>query len=83
MKLEEVAAMDFAKMTPQQRSHLRKRLERAGMPIPNGLASKRGATPISPKDGVPDTSADSEEYDCTVVESDGAVRVYRISPDAT
>lgn len=82
MRLEDVAAMDFAKMTPQQRSHLRKRLGRAGIPIPRGLASKRGAAAIPAKDGERTTSAGPEGYDCTVVESNGAVRVYHISPDS-
>lgn len=57
MRLEDAMKQDFSAMTPQQRSHLRKRLMAANMPIPPELDLKKGqmsdATPVSVFDNGP------------------------------
>ena len=77
MKLEEVLKMDLSGMTPQQRSHLRKRLYAAGMPIPPELASRRGGDAIAPCI----TEKADAPYKCVVVDSNGQQRTFEIVPD--
>ena len=49
MRLEDALKQDFSGMTPQQRSHLRKRLMAANMPIPPELDLKKGQIPDMPR----------------------------------
>lgn len=78
MKLEEAVKQDFTKMTPQQKSHLRKRLAAAGMPIPPGLESRHESGNDAPIPVTP--SKDNESYTCTVVDAQGTVTNFRIDP---
>lgn len=73
MKIEEALRRDFHRMTPQQRSHLRKRILAAGLPVPPELDLKRGPSVIPADDSEPDT----EPWKCTVV-ADGRETVYTI-----
>lgn len=67
MKLEDALKQDFSKMSPQQRSHLRKRALAAGLPLPPGLDLKKGqAIPVEEDDGA---------WECTVV-ADGRTVTY-------
>lgn len=79
MKLEDAVMQDFTAMTPQQKSHLRKRLMAAGMPIPPGLASKHGSGT-----DVPDAAPvkDAGPYRSIVVDSSGTLRTYDIEPES-
>lgn len=66
MKLEEALKQDFSAMSPQQRSHLRKRALAAGLPLPRGLDLKKGqALPVE----------DDGTWECTVV-ADGRTVTY-------
>lgn len=76
MKIEEALKQDFSKMTPQQRSHLRKRILAAGLAIPPELDVKKGQSAISENDSTPD----NEPWKCTVV-ADGRETVYTIGGD--
>lgn len=73
MKLEDALKMDFSKMSPQQRSHLRKRLLQARMPLPPELELKNGQhpAPVPPDNG---------PWKCTVVAGD-VQRTYTVGPD--
>ena len=73
MKLEDALKLDFSKMSPQQRSHLRKRLLLAGKPLPPELDLKKGQ-PVIP---VVDSKPDNKPWKCTVV-ADGRETVYTI-----
>lgn len=75
MKLEDALKLDFSKMTPQQRSHLRKRILAAGIPLPPELDLKRGQPDI----GTP-TKPDNKPWKCTVV-ADDRETVYTIGGD--
>lgn len=77
MKLEDALKQDFTKMTPQQKSHLRKRLMGAGKPIPPGLESKRGSGNDVPAASEPDDTP----YKCVVVDAHGQQRIFEIAPD--
>lgn len=79
MKLEDAVKQDFSVMTPQQKSHLRKRLLAAGMPIPPGLESKHGAGTDVP---VTVPAKDDGPYRSIVVDSSGALRTYDIEPES-
>lgn len=68
---------DYSRMTPQQRSHLRMRLIKAGKPIPPGLESKRGASPADPVRTKPDHITTT----CTVIDWAGRQRVYKVLPN--
>jgi len=78
MKLEEAIKQDFTKMTPQQKSHLRKRLMAAGKPIPPGLESKHGSG-----NDVPAVASEPDDapYKCVVVDAHGQQRIFEIAPD--
>lgn len=76
MNLEEALKQDFSKMTPQQKSHLRKRLMAAGEPIPPGLESKHGSGMASPPSAVRDGP-----FKCVVVDSRGQQRIFDIRPE--
>lgn len=76
MKIEEALKQDFSKMTPQQRSHLRKRILAAGLPVPPELGLKKGQSVIPAGDSEPD----DEPWKCTVV-ADGRETVYSIGGD--
>ena len=78
MKLEEAIRQDFTKMTPQQKSHLRKRLMAAGKPIPPGLESKHGSGNDAP---VAEPEPDDVPYKCVVVDAQGTQRTFTIEPD--
>ena len=73
MKLEDALKLDFSKMSPQQRSHLRKRLLLAGKPLPPELDLKKGQSVIP----VVDSKPDNKPWKCTVV-ADGRETVYTI-----
>ena len=66
-------------MTPQQKSHLRKRLMAAGMPIPTGLESRHGSGTDVP---VMAPAKDEGPYRSIVVDSSGALRTYDIEPES-
>ena len=72
MKLEDVLKQDFSRMTPQQRSHLRRRLLAAKCPIPPELDLKRGQSDI-----VHDSRPDNSPWKATVVVN-GIEHVYHI-----
>ena len=73
MKLEDALKQDFSKMSPQQRSHLRKRALAAGLPLPPGLDLKKGQSlPVEADDGT---------WECTVV-ADGRTVTYTYGRDA-
>ncbi len=76
MKLEDALKLDFSKMSPQQRSHLRKRVLAAGMPLPPELDLKKGQSVIP----VVDSKPDNGPWKCTVV-ADGRETVYTIGGD--
>lgn len=73
MKIEEAMKQDFSRMTPQQRSHLRKRILAAGLLVPPELDLKRGQSVIPAVDSKPDNNP----WKCTVV-ADGRETVYTI-----
>jgi len=73
MRIEDAMKQDFGKMTPQQRSHLRKRILAAGLPVPPELDLKRGQSVIPAVDSKPD----NKPWKCTVV-ADGRETVYTI-----
>ncbi len=73
MKIEEAMKQDFSRMTPQQRSHLRKRIRAAGLPVPPELDLKKGQSVIP----VVDSKPDNAPWKCTVV-ADGRETVYTI-----
>lgn len=66
MKIEEALKQDFSKMTPQQRSHLRKRILAAGIPLPPELDLKKGQSVIP----VDNSKPDNKPWKCTVVAND-------------
>ena len=76
MKIEEAMKQDFSRMTPQQRSHLRKRILAAGLPVPPELDLKKGQSVIP----VVDSKSDNHPWKCTVV-ADGREMVYTIGGD--
>ena len=76
MKLKEAIKQDFTKMTPQQKSHLRKRLMAAGTPIPPGLESKHGSG-----NDIPASEPDYSPYKCVVIDAHGQQRIFEIVPD--
>lgn len=76
MKLEDALKLDFSKMSPQQRSHLRKRILAAGLPVPPELDLKKGQSVIP----VVDSKPDNKPWRCTVVANDRE-RVYTIEGD--
>ena len=78
MKLEEAIRQDFTKMTPQQKSHLRKRLMAAGKPIPPGLESRHGSGNDVP---AAESEPDDAPYKCVTVDAQGAQRTFVIEPD--
>lgn len=78
MKLEDAIKQDFTKMTPQQKSHLRKRLMEAGKPIPPGLESKHGSGNEVPAVA---SEPDDAPYKCVVVDAHGQQRIFEIAPD--
>jgi hypothetical protein len=73
MKLEDALKTDLGKLTPQQRSHLRKRLMAAGMPIPPELCLKKGGDTAECASG----KDDNGPWRCVVV-ADGMERTYVI-----
>ena len=73
MKIEEARKQDFSRMTPQQRSHLRKRILAAGLPVPPELDLKKGQSVIPAVASKPD----NKPWKCTVV-ADGRETVYTI-----
>lgn len=73
MKLEDALKLNIAEMTPQQRSHLRKRVLAAGLPVPPELDLRKGQSVIPAVDPKPDNSP----WKCTVV-ADGKETVYTI-----
>lgn len=73
MRIEDAMKQDFSKMTPQQRSHLRKRILAAGLLVPPELDLKRGQSVIPAVDSKPD----NKPWKCTVV-ADGRETVYTI-----
>lgn len=79
MKLEDAVKQDFSAMTPQQKSHLRKRLMAAGMPIPPGLESKHGSGMDAPAVA---PVKDDGPYRSIVVDSSGTLRTYDIAPES-
>lgn len=76
MKIEDALKQDLSKLTPQQRSHLRKRVLAAGLPVPPGLDLKKGQSIIPAADLKPD----NKPWKCTVV-ADGRETVYTIGGD--
>lgn len=76
MKLEDALKLDFSQMSPQQRSHLRKRLLLAGKPLPPELDRKRGQSDIV----VPSTP-DEGPWKCTVVDASGKEHPYTVEDE--
>lgn len=76
MRLDDALKQDFSKMTPQQRSHMRKRILAAGLPVPPELDLKKGQSVIPAADSKPD----NKPWKCTVV-ADGRETVYTIGGD--
>lgn len=74
MKIEEALKQDFSKMTPQQRSHLRKRILASGLPLPPELDLKKGQSVIP----VDNSKPDNKPWKCTVVDASGKERIYTI-----
>ena len=73
MKIEDALKQDLSKLTPQQRSHLRKRVLAAGLPVPPELDLKKGQSVIPADDSKPD----NKPWKCTVV-AGGIERTYTI-----
>lgn len=74
MKIEDALKLDFSRMTPQQRSHLRKRILAAGLPVPPELDLKKGQSVIPAVDSKPDNGP----WKCTVVDAEGSTHTYAI-----
>lgn len=76
MRLEDALKQDFSKMTPQQRSHLRKRILAAGLPVPPELDLRKGQSVIPAIDSKSDNKPDGPWK--AIVVSGGAEHVYTI-----
>lgn len=73
MKLEDALKLDFSKMSPQQRSHLRKRVLAAGMPLPPELDLKKGQPDI-----VVPSRPDKGPWKALVVDAGGREHSYTV-----
>lgn len=76
MRLEDALKQDLSRMTPQQRSHLRKRILAAGLPVPPELDLKRGQSVIPAADSRPDNTPDGPWK--AIVVSGGVEHAYTI-----
>lgn len=76
MRLEDALRQDFSKMTPQQRSHLRRRILAAGLPVPPELDLKKGQSVIPADNPKPDNKPDGPWK--AIVVSGGVEHAYTI-----